>query len=49
VINAPELREKFSAAATEVVGGTPDQLRAAVAEDMSKLERVIKAAGMRAP
>jgi tripartite-type tricarboxylate transporter receptor subunit TctC len=48
VINAPELREKFSAAATEVVGGTPDQLRAAVAEDMSKLERVIKAAGMRA-
>jgi hypothetical protein len=48
VINALELREKFSAAATEVVGGTPDQLRAAVAEDMSKLERVIKAAGMRA-
>ena len=49
VINAPALRGKFSAAATEVVGGTPDQLRAAVAADMAKLERVIKAAGMRAP
>jgi tripartite-type tricarboxylate transporter receptor subunit TctC len=48
VIRSPEAREKFFAAATEVVGGSPDQLRAAVASDMDKTARVIKAAGIRA-
>ena len=46
VLRAPEVREKFFNGASEVVGSSPDQLRAAVAADMAKLERVIKAAGI---
>ena len=46
VLRAPEVREKFFNGASEVVGSSPDQLRAAVAADMSKLEKVIKAAGI---
>ena len=48
VIQSPEIRAKFLNLATEIVGSTPDQLRAAVAADMAKLEKVIKAAGIRA-
>jgi tripartite-type tricarboxylate transporter receptor subunit TctC len=48
VIQSPEIRERFFNMATEVVASTPDQLRAAVASDMTKLEKVIKAAGIRA-
>ncbi len=47
VIQLPDVREKFFNAATEVVGSTPEQLRAAVAADMAKLDRVIKATGLR--
>ncbi len=47
VIQLPEIREKFFNAATEVVGSTPEQLRTAVASDMAKLDRVIKATGLR--
>jgi tripartite-type tricarboxylate transporter receptor subunit TctC len=46
VLRTPEVREKFFNGASEVVGSTPDQLRAAVAADMGKLEKVIKAAGI---
>jgi len=48
VIQAPEIRERFFNAATEVVGSSPDQLRAAVTADMEKTARVIRAAGIRA-
>lgn len=48
VIQAPDIREKFFNGASEVVGSAPDQLRAAVAADMGKLEKVIKAANIRA-
>jgi tripartite-type tricarboxylate transporter receptor subunit TctC len=48
VIQSPETRERFFNAATEVVGSTPEQLRAAVTGDMEKTARVIKAAGIRA-
>jgi len=48
VIQSAELREKFFNGASEVVGSTPEQLRAAVAADMGKLEKVIKAAGIKA-
>ena len=48
VIQSPEMRERFFNAATEVVGSSPDQLRAAVTADMEKTTRVIKATGIRA-
>ena len=48
VIQSPEIRERFFNAATEVVGSSPDQLRAAVTADMEKTTRVIKATGIRA-
>jgi tripartite-type tricarboxylate transporter receptor subunit TctC len=48
VIGSTEMRERFFNAATEVVGSTPEQLRAAVTADMEKTARVIKAAGIRA-
>jgi len=48
VLQSPEIREKFFNGASEVVGSTPEQLRAAVAADMAKLEKVIKAANIRA-
>jgi tripartite-type tricarboxylate transporter receptor subunit TctC len=48
VIQSPDIREKFFNGASEVVGSTPEQLRAAVAADMGKLEKVIKAAGIKA-
>jgi tripartite-type tricarboxylate transporter receptor subunit TctC len=48
VIQSPEMRERFFSAATEVVGSSPEQLRAAVTADMEKTARVIKATGLRA-
>ena len=48
VIGSTEMRERFFNAATEVVGSTPEQLRAAVTADMEKTARVIKAASIRA-
>ncbi len=48
VIQSPEIRERFFNAATEVVGSSPEQLRAAVTADMEKTARVIKTAGIRA-
>ena len=48
VIQAPEVREKFFNGASEVVASTPEQLRTAVAADMVKLEKVIRAANIRA-
>jgi len=48
VIQSLEMRERFFNAATEVVGSSPEQLRAAVTADMEKTARVIKTAGIRA-
>ena len=47
VMQAPDIREKFFNAATEIVGSTPEQLRAAVSADMAKLDNVIKTARLR--
>ena len=46
-INRPEIKEKFTNAGVEVIGGSPDQLAAYVKADMSKMGKVIKDAGIK--
>jgi tripartite-type tricarboxylate transporter receptor subunit TctC len=48
VLNKPDLKERFIRAGSEVVAGSPEQLAAAMAADMARMGKVIKAAGIRA-
>jgi tripartite-type tricarboxylate transporter receptor subunit TctC len=43
----PEVKERFLNAGTEPIGSTPEQLAAAMKADMSKMDKVIKEAGIR--
>jgi tripartite-type tricarboxylate transporter receptor subunit TctC len=42
----PEVRERFAAQGADVVGGTPEQLAAALRDDIIKWAKVVKAAGV---
>jgi tripartite-type tricarboxylate transporter receptor subunit TctC len=42
----PEVRERFAAQGADVVGGSPEQLAAALRDDMVKWAKVVKAAGV---
>lgn len=42
-----EVREKFFAASAEIHAGSPEALRAAIADDMSRFGKVVKAANIR--
>ena len=42
----PEVRERFAAQGADVVGGTPEQLAAALKDDIAKWAKVVKAAGV---
>jgi tripartite-type tricarboxylate transporter receptor subunit TctC len=42
-----EVREKFAAQGAEVVGGTPEQLSAALRDDVGKWAKVVKTAGIK--
>jgi len=42
----PEIRERFAAQGAEVVAGTPDQLAAALRDDIVKWAKVVKTAGV---
>jgi tripartite-type tricarboxylate transporter receptor subunit TctC len=42
----PEVRERFAAQGADVVGGGPDQLAAALRDDIVKWAKVVKAAGV---
>ena len=46
-LSSAEVREKFAAQGAEVVGGTPQQLSAALRDDVAKWARVVKAAGIK--
>jgi tripartite-type tricarboxylate transporter receptor subunit TctC len=48
VITMPEVKEKFFGFGLEVVGGTPEQLAAAVRAEIALWSRVIKEAGISA-
>lgn len=48
VLNAPESRERFLNSGVEVVGSTPDQFSAYIRNDVARLTKVIKEAGIRA-
>lgn len=47
-LHKPEVKDKLSIIAVEVVGGSPEQLQAAVKAEMVKWGRVIREAGIRA-
>ena len=42
-----DVRERFAAQGAEVVGGTPEQLSAALRNDVVKWAKVVKAAGIK--
>jgi len=42
----PEVRERFAAQGADVVGGSPEQLAAALRDDIAKWAKVVKAAGV---
>ena len=42
----PEVRERFAAQGADVVGGTPEQLAAALRDDIAKWAQVVRAAGV---
>ena len=46
-LNRPEVKEKFSGAGQEIVGGSPDQFAAAIKADATRMGKVIKDAGIR--
>ncbi len=48
VLHRPEIRERFFAAGSEVVGSTPEEFAGMMSADMVRMGRVIKAAGVRA-
>lgn len=48
VLTAPEAKERFLRAGSEVVAGTPDELAAYIKADMIKTDKIVKAAGIRA-
>lgn len=48
VLRAPDLKERFSSQGVELVGGSPEQFDAYIRQEISKWEKVLKAAGIRA-
>jgi tripartite-type tricarboxylate transporter receptor subunit TctC len=47
-LRLPEAKERFFNAGVEVVGSTPEELGAAMKADVSRMDKVIRAAGIRA-
>lgn len=47
LINLPDIKEKFSNAGVEVVGSSPEQFSAIIKSDISKMDKVIKEAGIK--
>ncbi len=48
VLHRSEVRERFFASGSEVVGSTPEEFAATMTADMARMGKVIKAAGVRA-
>lgn len=48
VLRMPDLKERLSSQGTEVVGGTPEQFDRYIREEISKWDKVLTAAGLRA-
>jgi tripartite-type tricarboxylate transporter receptor subunit TctC len=48
VLARPEVKERFFAAGIEVVGSAPEELAAVMKSEMTRLAKVIKAAGISA-
>ncbi|MGZ8269224.1 MAG: tripartite tricarboxylate transporter substrate-binding protein, partial [Burkholderiales bacterium] len=48
VLRSPDIREKFFATTTDVIGSTPTELTAHMKSEMARLGKVIKAANIRA-
>jgi tripartite-type tricarboxylate transporter receptor subunit TctC len=46
-LQSPEMKERFFNSGVEVVGGTPEQFAAAIKAEATRLEQVIKSAGIR--
>ena len=46
-LNRPDIREKFVATGAEVVGSTPAQLTETVKQEMSRIGKMIRDAGIR--
>jgi tripartite-type tricarboxylate transporter receptor subunit TctC len=47
VLNTADVKEKFFSSGMEAIGGTPEQLAATVRTEMVRMEKVIRAAGIR--
>lgn len=47
VINAPEVRDRFIAAGTEPQGSSPEQLRARIAQEFPRWEKLLSQLGLR--
>ena len=47
ILAAPETKERFLGMGMETVGGTPEQLAARVKSEMQRMDKVIKAAGIK--
>jgi len=47
VLNRPEYKERFHAASTAVIASSPEELTATMKAEMSRMGKVIKAAGIR--
>jgi tripartite-type tricarboxylate transporter receptor subunit TctC len=47
MLEDPAVRERFFNAGAETVGGTPEQFAKAMRADVAKVEKVVKAAGIR--
>jgi tripartite-type tricarboxylate transporter receptor subunit TctC len=46
-VNRPDVKEKFNSSGSDIVGSTPEQFAAAIAADITRLEKVIKDAGIK--
>ena len=47
VLNRPDYRERFQAASTDVIASSPEELTKAMKAEMTRMGKVIKAAGIR--
>jgi tripartite-type tricarboxylate transporter receptor subunit TctC len=46
-LNRPDVKEKFLASGQEAISSTPEEYAAFIKEDMARMGKVIKAAGIR--
>lgn len=47
VLNSAEVKERFTSAGLEAVGGTPEQFAAKIKSEMIRMGKVIKDAGIK--